>query len=80
MLKKKKLTELENKVPDISNLATKAVLTAVEKKPSVSNLVKKAGYNTDISELEKKLLIIIMINMLLPQNLILQLLMFLMQD
>ena len=55
IVKKKQLTELENKVPDISNLATKAVLTAVEKKPSVSNLVKKAGYNTDISELEKKL-------------------------
>ena len=52
---KKKLTELENKAPNISNLATKTVLTAVEKKPSVSNLVKKADYNTDISELEKKL-------------------------
>ena len=33
-------TELENKIPDISNLATKTALTAVENKiPSVSNLV-----------------------------------------
>ena len=36
----KKLTELENKIPDISNLATKTALTTVENKiPSVSNLV-----------------------------------------
>ena len=40
--KKKKLTELENKIPDISNLATKTALTAVENKiTSVSSLVKK---------------------------------------
>ena len=38
--KKKKLTELENKISDIINLATKTALTAVENKiPSVSNLV-----------------------------------------
>ena len=37
-----KITELENKIPDISNLATKTALTAVENKiPDVSNLVKK---------------------------------------
>ena len=35
-----KITELENKIPDISNLATKAALTTVENEiPSVSNLV-----------------------------------------
>ena len=35
-------TELENKIPDISNLATKTALTAIENKISnVSNLVKK---------------------------------------
>ena len=35
-----KITELENKIPDISNLATKAALTAVENKiTSISNLV-----------------------------------------
>ena len=56
ILLKKKLTELENKIPDVSSLATKTALTAVENKiPSVSSLVKKTDYNTKISELEKKL-------------------------
>ena len=49
-------TELENKIPDISNLATKAALTALENKvPSISNLVKKADYNTKVTEIESKL-------------------------
>ena len=35
------ITELEKKIPDISNLATKTALTAVENKiPNVSNLVE----------------------------------------
>ena len=55
-VKKKKLTELEDKVLDVSSLATKTALTAVENKiPNVSWLVKKANYNTKISELETKL-------------------------
>ena len=55
-VKKAKLTELENKIPDISSLATKTALTAVENKiPSVSNLVKKADYNTKVTEIENKL-------------------------
>ena len=37
-----KITELENKIPDVSNLATKTALTTVENKiPDVSNLVKR---------------------------------------
>ena len=33
---------MENKISDISNLATKAALTTVENKiPNISNLVKK---------------------------------------
>ena len=41
-VKETKLTELENKIPDINNLATKTALTTVENKiPSVSNLVIK---------------------------------------
>ena len=41
-VKKAKLTELENKILDVSNLATKTALTTIENKiPSVSNLVKK---------------------------------------
>ena len=45
-VKEAKLTKLENKIPDISNLATKTALTTVENKtPSVGNLVKKTDYN-----------------------------------
>ena len=55
-LVKKKLNELQNKIPDISGLATKTALTAVENKiPDVSSLVKKTNYDTKICELEKKL-------------------------
>ena len=55
-VKEAKLTELENKIPDISNLATKTALTTVENKiPSVSNLVKKTDYNTKITDIENKL-------------------------
>ena len=55
-VKKTKLTELENKIPDISNLATKTALTAVGNEiPSVSNLVKKADYNTKFTDIENKL-------------------------
>ena len=51
-----KITELENKIPYITNLATKTALTAIEHKmPSVSNLVKKADYNTKVTEIENKL-------------------------
>ena len=51
-----KITELENKIPDINSLATKTALTAVENKiPNDSSLVKKTNYDTKISELEKKL-------------------------
>ena len=51
----KKLTELENNIPDISRLATKTALAAVENKiPSVSSLVKK-NYDTEMSENEKKI-------------------------
>ena len=59
LLKKAKLTELENKIPDISNLATKRALTAVENKiPDVSNLVKKkTDYNTKVTEIENKLIV-----------------------
>ena len=55
-VKKAKLTELGNKFPDITNLATKTALTAVENKiPNVSNLVKKTDYNTKIADIENKI-------------------------
>ena len=39
-----KITEIQNKIPDISNLATKTALTAVENKtPNVSGLTTKAA-------------------------------------
>ena len=42
-----KITELENKIPDTSNLATKTALTIVENKiPDVSNLATKTELTT----------------------------------
>ena len=55
-VKEAKLTELENKIPDVSSLAPKIALTAIEIKiPSVSNLVNKTDYNTKVTEIENKL-------------------------
>ena len=49
-------TELENKILDISNLATKTALTAVENSiPDISSLVKKTDYNTKTTNVENKL-------------------------
>ena len=51
-----KITEIESKIPDISNLAKKTSLTTVENKmPNISNLVKKRDYNTNVTEIENKL-------------------------
>ena len=51
-----KIKNIEDKIPDITNLATAAALTAVEDKiPNVSNLVKKTEYNTKISDIENKI-------------------------
>ena len=48
-------TELENKIPNISNLATKAALNKIENKiPDVSNLVKKSDYDTKIEDIGNK--------------------------
>ena len=67
-----KITEIDGKIPDISNLATKTALTAIENKlPSVSNVVKKHIIILKLQKLKINLIIIIMINMLLLQSLIL---------
>ena len=51
-----KIAQIEGKIPDVNNLATKTVLTTVENKiPSVSSLVKETDYNTKITEIETKL-------------------------
>ena len=56
LVKKAKLTELENKIPDVSSLATKSALTAVTNKISnVSSLVKKTDFDTKITEIEKEI-------------------------
>ena len=56
LVKKTKLTELGNKISNVSSLATKAALIVVERKiPDVSSLVEKTNYDTKVSELEKKL-------------------------
>ena len=47
---------MESKILSISGLVTNSALTAVENKiPSLSTLVKKINYDTEIRELEKKL-------------------------
>ena len=66
-----KITELENKIPDISNLATKAALTAIENKiPIVSNLVKKQTIMLKLQKLKINLMIKIIINILILESLI----------
>ena len=46
-----KITEIENKIPDASNLATKTALTTVENKiPDADGLIKKTDYNAKITE------------------------------
>ena len=51
-----KIAEIEGKVSDITNLATKTVLTTIENKiPNVSSLVKKkTDYNANVIEIENK--------------------------
>ena len=62
VVKKAKLTELENKTPDIIGLAAKTALTAFENKiPDVGSLVKKKQIMTEkVVNLKRNLLIIIM--------------------
>ena len=49
------ITEVENKLPSISGLATYSALTVVENKiPDIIGLVTKTNYNTKISEIERK--------------------------
>ena len=55
-VKEEKLIVLENKIPDISNLATKTALNTVQNKiPNVSNLVNKTDYDTKVTEIENEL-------------------------
>ena len=66
-----KRNEVTVEIPSITNLATTAALTAVENKnPNVSNLVKKLIITQKLVKLNRKLLIMIIINILLLRNLI----------
>ena len=70
LVKKIKLTELENKITDVSNLATKTALTAVENKiPDISSL-KKQTITLKLLKLIISLIIIIMTNIFILQSLI----------
>ena len=76
-----KITEIENKIPSVSGLATTSALTAAENKiPDVSSSVKKTAYNINIIEIEKILVIMILINILLHQNLMIYQQRFLLLD
>ena len=51
-----KINEIQNKIPNITNLATTTAVTAVKNKiPNVGSLSRKHGYNTKISETENKI-------------------------
>ena len=51
-----KITEIENKIPDSSSLATKTALNPLENKiPDTSGLVKKNNYNAKTTEIEGKI-------------------------
>ena len=54
--------DIEDKVPDNTNLATTAALFAVEDKiPNTGDLVKKADYDTKMSEIDKNILLLLII-------------------
>ena len=66
-----KITEIESKIPTISGLATNAPLTTVGNKiAKIRKLVKKQIRTQKLLDLKKNLVIMIMINILLPQNLL----------
>ena len=52
-----KIAEIENKIPDVTNLAIKTALNTVQNKiPDTSSLVKKNDYNAKITEMEGKII------------------------
>ena len=51
----RKIKDIEDKIPDITNLATNNTLTAIENKISdVNTLVKKADYGNKVKETKIK--------------------------
>ena len=78
---KSKISEIESKTPSTSGLATTSVLPAVKNKiPDVGSLVKKQIMMQTLVKFKRKLLIMIIINILLLQNLIIYQQNILLQD
>ena len=60
--KNAKIKDIVDKIPSITNLATTAALTSVENKiPNVTDLAEKVNYDTKISEMEKNILLLLII-------------------
>ena len=50
-----KINEVKNEIPSLTDLATTTVFIAVENKiPNVSDLIKKAGYDAEIKDIENE--------------------------
>ena len=57
-----KTNEVKGEIPGITNLATTAAFTTVENKiPNFSDLVKKSDYDAKISEMQKNILVLLII-------------------
>ena len=57
-----KTNEVKGEIPGITNLATTAAFTTVENKiPNFSDLLKKIDYDAKISEMEKNILVLLII-------------------
>ena len=57
-----KTNEVKDEITGITNLATTAVFTTVENEiPNFSYLVKKTDYDANISEMEKNILLLLII-------------------
>ena len=65
-----KINEVKGEIPNITILATTSALTAENEIRSASNLVKMLTVTQKLMNLKKKLLIIVMMNILLLQSLI----------
>ena len=66
-----KITNIEDKIPYVNDLATKTALTTVENEiPDVSFVVKKHIITLKLQKLKINLIIIIMTNILLIKSLI----------
>ena len=49
------INKISNKIPDISNLATKTTLTNLSNTvPDINTLIKKSDYDAKIAEIESK--------------------------